>query len=165
MRTTHPDGVAFAFTASTCHGAVRLRASGRRTLAADLHEHQLFVHLVLDRAGGRPVLMGNKGGSAAEFLAMEPDRRAKAVARIVERARLPPECAQAVERLCVTSSVCGRENACDDVTVAVVWKPHAGVGTGGSAGANLPSNAWPSALRFSNLTWLLAGLQLGPTRM
>ncbi|XP_037482306.1 uncharacterized protein LOC119361001 [Triticum dicoccoides] len=151
---THRDGVAFAFTASTCHGAVRLRASGRRTLAADLHEHQLFVHLVLDR-GGRRVLMGNKGGSAAEFLGMEPRRRAEAVARIVARARLPPECAEAVERLCVASAACGRENACDDVTVAVVWKPRAGVGTGDAAGANLPSHASSSALRFSNLTWLL----------
>jgi hypothetical protein len=126
---THRDSpdAAFAFTASACHGAVRLRATGRRTLAADLHEHQLFIHLVLDHRGRR-VLLGNKSGSAADFLDMEPGRRAEVVSRIVSRARsrLPPECAEAVERMCVLAAAYGRENACDDVTVAVVWRPRAG---------------------------------------
>jgi hypothetical protein len=127
MTHRNSPGTAFAFRASSCHGAVRLRATGRRTLGADLHEHQLFIHLVLDHRGRR-VLLGNKSGRAAVFLDMEPDRRAEVVARIVSRARprLPPGCAEAVERMCVLAAAYGRESACDDMTVAMVWRPRAG---------------------------------------
>ena len=161
---THRDspGAAFSFTASACHGAVRLKATGQRTLGADLHEHQLFIHLVLDHRGRR-VLLGNKSGSAAEFLDMEPDRRAEAVASIVSRARprLPPECAEAVERMCVLAAAYGRENACDDVTVAVVWRPRAGevaaVSTEDTAVvADRPSTRAPSSKPF--MFWLLGYL-------
>lgn len=163
-QTHRADESAFAFTATACNGAVRLRASGRRTLAAGLHEHQLFIHLVLHDNGSR-VLRVNKSSSAAEFLAMGRARRARAVACLVARARFPTECCEVLERVCALAAARGRERTCDDVTVAVVWRPRAGEeavaarpGHDASASADRPYTvllSWLSMSASSFLSWLL----------
>ncbi|KAL6652448.1 hypothetical protein ACP70R_011373 [Stipagrostis hirtigluma subsp. patula] len=125
------DGAdSFALAASAHGGAVRLRASGRRTPAADHHDHRLHIRLFLEYESVCPpprrrrrVLRGNKSGGADEFLALGPDARAGAVARLVSSARLPPGCAGAVERFCARAAALGRERRCDDVTVNVDWMP------------------------------------------
>ncbi|CAN6235535.1 unnamed protein product [Urochloa humidicola] len=118
----HDAADSIAFTASAYGGAIRLRASGRRTLVADHHEHQLHIHLVAVQGGSRE-LRGNKSGSAAEFLAMGPDRRAGAVARVVARAGFPPGSAGGVARFCEVAARAARGKGCDDVTVTVDWTP------------------------------------------
>ncbi|CAN6240039.1 unnamed protein product [Urochloa humidicola] len=120
----HDDAGSFAFTASAYYGgAIHLRATGRRTLVADHHEHQLHIHLVAVH-GGRRELRANKSGSAAEFLAMGPDRRAGAVARVVARAAgFPQGCAAGVARFCEVAARAAHVKGCDDVTMTVDWTP------------------------------------------
>jgi len=120
----HDAGDSFAFAASACDGAIRLRALGRRTLVADHHEHQLHIHLVVVPGHeARRELRANKSGSVAEFLAMGPGGRASAVARVVGRARFPPACGDAVARFCELAARAAHGRRCDDVTVTVDWTP------------------------------------------
>ena len=123
----HDAGDSFAFAASACDGAIRLRALGRRTLVADHHEHQLHIHLVVvlehEHEAHRRELRANKSGSVAEFLAMGPGGRASAVARVVGRARFPPACGDAVARFCELAARAAHGRRCDDVTVTVDWTP------------------------------------------
>ncbi|CAN6228719.1 unnamed protein product [Urochloa humidicola] len=119
----HDAAGSLAFTASAHYGgAIRLRATGRRTLVADHHEHQLHIHLVAVQ-GSRRELRANKSGSAGEFLAMGPDRQAGAVARVVARAGFPRGCAGGVARFCKVAARAARGKGCDDVTVTVDWTP------------------------------------------
>jgi hypothetical protein len=120
----HDAGDSFALAASACDGAIRLRASGRRTLIADHHEHQLHIHLVVVLGHeARRELRANKSGSVAEFLAMGPGRRASAVGRVVGRARFPPGCAGGVARFCELAGRAAHGRRCDDVLVTVDWTP------------------------------------------
>ena len=120
----HDAGDSFAFAASACDGAIRLRTLGRRTLVADHHEHQLHIHLVVVPGHeARRELRANKSGSVAEFLAKGPGGRASAVARVVGRARFPPACGDAVARFCELAARAAHGRRCDDVTVTVDWTP------------------------------------------